>query len=61
MHQDKLLAPDDEGFDMHCVSHYVENLLRRQLKNDAKSVPLGLTSVLQRSRATVLALEKLVA
>jgi hypothetical protein len=58
---DELLALNVEISDLRFVLHDVEYLLQRQSEESAAPIPLGLTKALQRSRETVLALEKLIA
>ncbi len=58
---DELLALNIEISDLRFVLHDVEYLLQRQSEESAAHILLGLTKALQRSRETVLALEKLIA
>ena len=58
---DELLALNNEVSDICSVIHDTEDLLRRQLENGAASVPPDLTRALERSKASVEALEKFLA
>ena len=58
---DELLALNNEVSDICSVIHDTEDLLQRQLENGEASVPPGLTRALERSKASVLALEEFLA
>jgi len=58
---DELLILNNEISDLQYVLNDVQDLLRRQSDDHGAPVPLALTKALQRSRETVLALEKLIA
>ena len=58
---DELLALNNEVSDTYSVINYTEDILRRQLENGVASVPPDLTRALERSKASVLALEEFLA
>ncbi len=58
---DELLILNNEISDLQYVLHDVQDLLQQHLDGQGAPVPLALTKALQRSRETVLALEKLIA
>lgn len=58
---DELLSLNNEISDLQSVLHDVQDLLVRPSDDHGAPVPLALTKALQRSRETVLALEKLIA
>ena len=58
---DELLALNNEISDTNSVIHNTEDLLRRQLENDAASVPPDLTRALERAKETVSASENFLA
>ena len=57
---DELLALNNDVSDFHCVICDVDSLLRKQSDNKAESIPQSIIKALERSKDTLLALEKLI-